>query len=114
MSTGQFRRTRGKPARPDDGVASDALAGRAALYFLLRYPHVLVPEALTKEGFTGDLRQLLSERIDTLLAWHAAEPVTVYERHRNAAVFELQGNRNPLIDLPEVAAQADFTLSLAV
>jgi endonuclease I len=104
---------RREPTKFEPGNARGTVA-RAALYFLLRYPHVLVPEALTKEGFTGDLRQLLSERIDTLLAWHAAEPVTVYERHRNAAVFELQGNRNPLIDLPEVAARADFTLSLAV
>ena len=33
MSTGRFRRTRGKPARPDDGVASEALKapGRVAL-----------------------------------------------------------------------------------
>lgn len=35
-----------------------------------------------------------------LLQWHESEPVTEYERHRNAAVFERQGNRNPLIDHP--------------
>ena len=31
-----------------------------------------------------------------------------YERHRNAAIFERQGNRNPLIDHPEWAARIDF------
>ena len=31
------------------------------------------------------------------------EPVTEWERHRNAAVFERQGNRNPSIDRPAPA-----------
>jgi endonuclease I len=39
---------------------------------------------------------------------HDAEPVSEYERHRNAAIFERQGNRNPLIDHPEWAARIDF------
>ncbi|WP_215452116.1 endonuclease [Streptomyces sp. ATCC 21386] len=34
---------------------------------------------------------------------HAGEPVSEYERHRNAAVAELQGNHHPLIDRPEWA-----------
>jgi endonuclease G, mitochondrial len=104
---------RREPVKFEPANARGTVA-RAALYFLLRYPHVIVPEALAKEGFPGDLRQLLGERIDTLLSWHAAEPATTFELHRNAAVFELQGNRNPLIDLPEVAARSDFTLALAV
>ena len=43
------------------------------------------------------------------LQWHEAEPVTEYERHRNAAIFERQGNRNPLIDHPEWASRIDFS-----
>ena len=35
--------------------------------------------------------------------WHRANPVEEYERHRNAAIAEAQGNRNPLIDHPEWA-----------
>lgn len=31
-----------------------------------------------------------------------------YERHRNAAIAEIQGNRNPLIDHPEWAREIDF------
>ena len=47
--------------------------------------------------------------IATLLQWHEAEPVSEYERHRNAAIFERQGNRNPLIDHPEWASRIDFS-----
>jgi endonuclease I len=39
--------------------------------------------------------------MDTLLAWHKENPVGMYKRHRNQAIFEVQGNRNPLIDHPE-------------
>jgi endonuclease I/V8-like Glu-specific endopeptidase len=72
---------------------------RATLYFLLRYP-----------GRIGDeSRELQKGRIPTLLAWHEQFPPDEYERHRNMAVFEKQGNRNPLIDHPGWAGQIDFT-----
>jgi len=68
------------------------------LYFLLRYPDEVggAPGRLDPEG------------VAVLLAWHAAEPVSDCERHRNAAISELQGNRNPLIDHPEWATQINF------
>ncbi|QWU18157.1 endonuclease [Paenibacillus sophorae] len=66
------------------------IVARATLYFLLRYP-----------GVIG------SSHVDVtmLLEWHRSVPVTLYEQHRNLAVFELQGNRNPFIDIPEIAEQ---------
>ena len=36
-----------------------------------------------------------------LVAWHETDPVGLWERHRNAAISERQGNRNPFIDHPE-------------
>jgi endonuclease G len=66
---------------------------RATLYFLLRYP---------KLGVYSE------ETLALILQWHEAEPVSEYERHRNAAIFERQGNRNPLIDHPEWAAEIAF------
>ena len=47
-----------------------------------------------------------------LLGWHGAEPVGEYERHRNAAIHERQGNRNPLIDHPEWAGEIEFAEGL--
>jgi endonuclease G len=76
---------------------------RATLYFLLRYP-----------GQVGDeARELQRERVALLLDWHRAEPVGEYERHRNAAIAELQGNRNPLIDHPDWSERINFDQSFA-
>ena len=74
---------------------------RATLYFLLRYPREV-------DGAT----EFPAERLETLMEWHAAEPPGDYERHRNQAVAEKQGNRNPLIDFPEWARQIDFRFGL--
>jgi|GEM_PF-327125 len=61
---------------------------RATLYFMLRYP-----------GMTG--RRYSGQRLETLLSWHEAHAPDEWEKHRNAAIYVLQGNRNPLIDFPE-------------
>jgi endonuclease G len=76
---------------------------RATLYFLLRYP-----------GQVGDeARELQREVMTVLLDWHRQEPVDEYERHRNTAIVDTQGNRNPLIDHPEWAERVDFEASFA-
>lgn len=79
-------------------------AARATLYFLIRY-----------KGLVGDeARELQAERLPILLNWHANEPVTLYEKHRNAAIRAAQGNRNPLIDFPDWAESIDFLASFAI
>lgn len=75
---------------------------RAVLYFLLRYPGEI--NQTTKE--------YSRERLEILLKWHRAEPPGEYELHRNAAIFEIQGNRNPLIDFPDMAERIAFELGL--
>ncbi|EKX61675.1 endonuclease I [Streptomyces ipomoeae] len=81
---------------PEEGKGAVA---RATLYFLLRYP-----------GMVGDApREFPENRLPTLLAWHENEQVSEYELHRNAAIAEVQGNRNPLIDHPEWAEKIDFS-----
>ena len=75
-------------------------AARATLYFLLRYPR-----SLDNRDPQGEYTQ---ESVPMLLKWHDAEPVSEYERHRNAAIFERQGNRNPLIDHPDWASGIAF------
>lgn len=78
------------------------IVARATLYFMLRYPGEI--NQTTKE--------YKAERILTLLKWHRDNPVNRYEKHRNAAIHEKQGNRNPLIDFPEWIDRIDFTQGL--
>ncbi len=92
-------------ATDDDAPGFEPAAGkgeiaRATLYFLLRYPGEI--------HVTG--KEFRKGRIALLLDWHARHPVTRYEQHRNQAIFERQGNRNPLIDRPQWATKIDFTL----
>lgn len=84
---------RGRGFEPFHGKGPVA---RATLYFLLRYP-----DTITVYGV---------DRLNMLLAWHAADPVTTYERHRNAAIAEIQGNRNPFIDFPAWAKRVTFAI----
>ncbi|MBS2040695.1 endonuclease [bacterium] len=75
---------------------------RSVLYFLLCYP-----------GMIGDRRgEYSAEDIPMLLKWSNENPPTEYERHRNQYIEKLQGNRNPLVDFPELVNKVDFTKGL--
>ncbi|MBX2979476.1 MAG: endonuclease [Flavobacteriales bacterium] len=71
---------------------------RATLYYLLRYPESI--GAYSQE----DLKMLLD--------WHERYKVGLYELHRNQCIHRVQGNRNPLIDKPEIARRIAFELGL--
>jgi endonuclease G len=76
---------------------------RATLYFLLRYP----------KQINNNTKEYTSDRIGMLIDWHEKNPVSQYELHRNAEIFKVQGNRNPLIDYPGWAGRIDLSLGLA-
>lgn len=77
-----------------------AAVARATLYFLLRYPGLI-------GNSSGELK---SERLHILLDWHRLAKPSKWEKHRNAEIFAVQGNRNPLIDNPSWADKIDFRL----
>lgn len=87
--------------RFEPGAGKGAVA-RATLYFLLRYPGEI----------NQTVKEYKAESLQTLLQWHTEFPPTEYELHRNAAIFEKQGNRNPLIDFPEWADKIAFRSGL--
>ncbi|HEX8265722.1 MAG TPA: endonuclease [Pyrinomonadaceae bacterium] len=95
-SCGKREENRFEPSAGKGAVA------RATLYFLLRYPGEI----------NRTSREYTEDRIKTLLDWHEKEKPSLYEKHRNAAIQEKQGNRNPLIDFPEWAARIDFIQGL--
>jgi endonuclease I len=75
---------------------------RATLYYFLRYPNMM------REAGGGYDKA----RLNMILQWHKDHKVTPYEKHRNMAIFEMQGNRNPFIDFPDWASKVDFLLGL--
>ena len=70
---------------------------RATLYFLLRYPAQI----------GNAMAEMQQSTVAVLVDWDQ-HSVDEYERHRNAAIHEAQGNRNPLIDHPGLAERIDF------
>lgn len=72
---------------------------RAVLYFLMRYP-----------GEIGDEKgEFTPKDLDMLKKWSRENPVSEYELHRNRAIQQKQGNRNPLVDFPQLVDRVDFT-----
>lgn len=101
------------PESPDEpihnycGIAADnsfepeygkGTVARAMLYFLLRYPRAI------KKAFRMEID------IPLLVGWHHEFPVTLYEKHRNQAIYRVQGNRNPFIDFPDLADKLVFPI----
>lgn len=89
------------------GVASSGLfepefgkgtVARALLYFVLRYPK--------------GIKKAFRKKVDfpLLRKWNQTFPPELYEKHRNQAIFHIQGNRNPFIDFPELADSIYFPL----
>lgn len=93
---GKREQNRFEPERGKGEVA------RATLYFLLRYP----------EEINKTTNEYTADRIATLVNWHNTFKVTDHEKHRNAAIYAKQGNRNPLIDFPDWGSKIDFRQGL--
>ncbi len=102
------RRLRDCAARRDDDSFEprDAVKGdvaRMLFYMDVRY---------NGGGGVADLRLVDGDatarspqlgHLCTLLRWHERDPVDDLERGRHARIVEVQGNRNPFVDAPELA-----------
>ena len=82
---------------------------------VIMYDYLVYGEAggHTADGFYTGSAQLLSklgssgvfESLRIMLKWHMQDPPSLTEMVRNDGAQEYQGNRNPLIDYPELAIQ---------
>ena len=71
-------------------------AARILFYMALRYPELSLVGGASLVGYEmGNL--------DSLLRWNEEDPVDEFEMRRNGRIYEYQGNRNPFVDLPELA-----------
>ncbi len=91
------------PAQEFEPNAGKGEVARATLYFLVRHP-----------GYVGDKGvETKPADLEQLLKWHKEYPVSDYELHRNETIQDVQGNRNPFIDFPELAEKVDFSAGFA-
>lgn len=84
--------TRGNQLIFEPPVAHQGNVARALFYFAVRYDMQIDQD---QEAF--------------LKKWNREDPVDETERQRNDEIYELQGNRNPFVDYPELAEKiSDF------
>ena len=90
-------------AEPKENVKGDV--ARALFYIMLTYNG--------KYGQNWGLDNLIGaaqdQDIQTLLDWHYNDLPDDFEKTRHEYVYEKQGNRNPLIDFPQLVDCIDFT-----
>jgi len=71
---------------------------RAAFYMAVRYNGLNLVDGNPPESPTGQLGDLA-----TLLQWNQADAADDFEMNRNNYIYTWQYNRNPFIDLPDLA-----------
>ena len=86
---------------PNDAYKGDI--ARSFFYMATRY--MFEDDEFATDQDMVDKSQLRPWAVKMLLKWHELDPVSDKERARNTAVYELQGNRNPFIDFPELVAK---------
>ncbi len=84
---------------PDDQYKGDF----ARTYFYMATCYQDLTWKYTYMVNQNDYPTLNSWSVALLLEWHRMDPVSQKERDRNEAVYGFQNNRNPFIDMPELA-----------
>lgn len=76
------------------------MLARGSLYTIVSYPGILFEQQIGRNSLAW------------LIKTAAEEPVSIWERHRNQAIFRVQGNRNPFVDHPSWVKLVDFHAGL--
>lgn len=71
---------------------------RSLMFMALRYNSLDIVSGNPSNSTVGELGDL-----DYLMQWHKADVPDDYEMHRNNVIYDWQKNRNPFIDLPNLA-----------
>ena len=74
---------------------------RMMMYMYIRYGNQCLPRNVA----IGMTNSSDNNMINLLLEWNVEDPVSNFEKNRNNAIADLQGNRNPFIDNPAFATQ---------
>ena len=74
---------------------------RIIMYMYLRYGNQCIPSY----AVVGTANSVDPNMVDLLLDWNANDSVSQFEKDRNDAIQNAQGNRNPFIDNPRIATK---------
>jgi endonuclease I len=91
----------GRVFEPTDSLKGDL--ARTYFYMSVCYKDRRL-DSTTYGNAVFDSARLTPWALDMFIRWHNADPVSEKELNRNNAVYELQRNRNPFIDYPELAS----------
>jgi len=87
---------------PGDDHRGDV--ARILFYMAITYDYLVLTDdldLLLDESYHYEVEGARMGQLSLLLTWHKEDPVSAFEIARNNRIFEIQGNRNPLIDRPE-------------
>lgn len=87
---------------PRDEVKGDV--ARMIFYMVIRYEgdNGELDLELQDELLSRSDKSPLHSNMSTLISWHNQDSISDFERNRNEVIFDLQGNRNPFIDHPNL------------
>lgn len=88
-----------KVYEPDDRYKGDM--ARAYFYVATCYQNLSWDKTYMMQN--GTYPSLNTWSVNLLLKWSREDPVSQKEIDRNEAIYDIQGNRNPFIDFPELA-----------
>jgi endonuclease I len=97
---------------PIDAYKGDV--ARSYFYMATRYEDIIAGwEKYETNGdvvLNGTASQVFEQWVlNTLFKWHTEDPVSEKEIARNNAIYAIQGNRNPYIDIPEYVGRIWFS-----
>lgn len=104
LGSSSFSGYSGRVFEPVDEYKGDF--ARIYFYMVTRYRNINFTQA---EGgqvmftYSGGTAGLTTYATNLLLKWHREDPVSDKETDRNDGIEDVQGNRNPYVDYPELA-----------
>lgn len=104
LGSSSFSGYSGRVFEPVDEYKGDF--ARIYFYMVTRYRNINFTQA---EGgkvmftYSGSTAGLTTYATNLLLKWHREDPVSDKETDRNDGIEDVQGNRNPYVDYPELA-----------
>lgn len=84
---------------------------RTLFYMATRYMDKDLSQTESSAFIGSDLKPWA---LEIMLQWHIDDPVSEKEIERNNAVYEIQGNRNPFIDFPDLVEKIFGSDTLAI